>query len=154
MCQGTLDSPSARVLSTSIRWCDRPCRTRDKSATYVKSHIVWLVKWPPAPLHAASKYVYSIKLGSYQYEDAGLSIVPPKRQPKPDPVKPRSPAARRFYFTELAVPLVYIFISSHSSPTLLMQLRSQATIEIHHAALSSLPRPLRLRPPGSALLAS
>jgi hypothetical protein len=30
----------------------------------------------------------------------------------------------------------------------------QVTVEIHHAALSSLPRPLRLRPPGSALLAS
>src|SRR5437763_9604080 len=36
-----------------------------------------------------------------------------KRAPKPDPVKPRPPAARRFYFTELAVPLVYIFVSSH-----------------------------------------
>jgi hypothetical protein len=62
-----------------------------------------------------------------------------KRAPKPDPVKPRPPTARRFYFTELAVPSVYIFAHPTSSPTLLMQLRSQATVEIHHAALSSLP---------------
>jgi hypothetical protein len=36
-----------------------------------------------------------------------------KREPKPDPVKPRPPTARRFYFMELTVPLVYIFVSSH-----------------------------------------
>jgi hypothetical protein len=36
-----------------------------------------------------------------------------KRAPKPDPVKPRLPAGRRFHFVELAVPLVYIFVSSH-----------------------------------------
>jgi hypothetical protein len=40
-----------------------------------------------------------------------------------------SPAARRFYFTELAVALVH---------NVLMQLRSRATVEIHHTALSSL----------------
>jgi len=53
--------------------------------------------------------------------------------PKPDPVKPRPPTARRFYFTELAVPLVYICLIT-SSPTLLIQLRSQAAFETHHAA--------------------
>jgi hypothetical protein len=36
-----------------------------------------------------------------------------KRPPKPDPVKPQPPAARRFYFTELTSPSVYIFVSSH-----------------------------------------
>jgi hypothetical protein len=45
-----------------------------------------------------------------------------KRAPKPDLVKPRPPAARRFYFTELAVPIV-------TAPV-------QATVEIHHAALT------------------
>jgi hypothetical protein len=36
-----------------------------------------------------------------------------KRAPKPVPVKRRPPTARRFYFTEPAVPLVYIFVTSH-----------------------------------------
>src|SRR5271154_2827762 len=64
------------------------------------------------------------------------------------PVKPRPPTARRFYFTELAVPLVYIFVSSHVLANVANAAPSQATVEIHHAALSSLPQPLRLRPPG------
>jgi hypothetical protein len=48
-----------------------------------------------------------------------------KREPKPDPVKPQPPTARRFDFMELAVP--WCIYSSHptSSPTLLMQLQSQ-----------------------------
>jgi hypothetical protein len=36
-----------------------------------------------------------------------------KRVPKPDPVKRRPSTARRFYFTEPAVPLVYIFVTFH-----------------------------------------
>lgn len=36
-----------------------------------------------------------------------------KWTPKPDPVKPRPPTARRFYFTKPAVPWVYIFVTSH-----------------------------------------
>src|SRR5947209_20019689 len=52
--------------------------------------------------------------------------------PKPDPSN--LPCLRPLY-------------SSHptSSPPLLMHLQSQATVDIHHAALSLLPRPLRLR---------
>jgi hypothetical protein len=42
-----------------------------------------------------------------------LRTIRVKRLPKLDLVKPRPPAARRFYFTELAVPFVYIFVSSH-----------------------------------------
>src|SRR5947207_10400791 len=64
-----------------------------------------------------------------------------KRPPKPDPVKRRPPTARRFYFTELAVPLVYIFVSSHVLANVANAAPSQATVEIHHAALSSLPQP-------------
>ena len=70
---------------------------------------------------------------------------------KPDPVKPRPPAARRFYFTELARPLdVYIFVlwGSHVLANVANAATSQATVEIHRAALSSLPRPLRLPPLG------
>ena len=44
------------------------------------------------------------------YSDITIRV---KDEPKPDPVKPRPPAARRFYFTKLAIPLVYIFVSSH-----------------------------------------
>ena len=54
--------------------------------------------------------------------------------------------ARRFYFAELAVPLVYIFVSSHVLANVANAAPSQATVEIHHAALSSLPQPLRLPP--------
>lgn len=36
-----------------------------------------------------------------------------KRAAKPVPVKRRLRTARRFYFTELAVSLVYIFVTSH-----------------------------------------
>jgi hypothetical protein len=51
-------------------------------------------------------------------------------------------------FSELVVPLVYIFVSSPpSSPTSLMQLNLQATVGLYHAALS-FRRPLRLRPVG------
>jgi len=68
--------------------------------------------------------------------------------PKPDPVKHPPPTARRFYFTEPAVLLGAIYSSRPtSSPTLLMHLLSQATVDIHHAALSLLPRLLRLRAP-------
>jgi hypothetical protein len=44
------------------------------------------------------------------YSDITIRV---KKEPKPDPVKPRPPTARRFYFTELAIPLEYIFVSSH-----------------------------------------
>jgi hypothetical protein len=37
-----------------------------------------------------------------------------KWPPKPDPVKRRPPTARRFYLAELAVPLGYIFVTSHA----------------------------------------
>jgi hypothetical protein len=40
------------------------------------------------------------------YSDITIRV---KKEPKPDPVKPRPSTARRFYFTELAIPLgVYI----------------------------------------------
>ena len=57
----------------------------------------------------------------------------------------QAPTARRFYFTELAVPLVYIFVSSHVLANVANAAPSQATVEIHHAALSSLPQPRGLR---------
>jgi hypothetical protein len=67
-------------------------------------------------------------------------------------LSPYLPTARRFYFTELVVPLVYNSSHPTSSSTLVMQLRSQATVEIHYAALSSLPRPLP--PPPRVSIAS
>ena len=73
-----------------------------------------------------------------------------KRAPKPDPVKRRPPTACRFYFTEPAVLLVYIFVTT---PNMLMHLQSQATV-VHHAALSPSLLTLGLRPPGPAFLAS
>jgi hypothetical protein len=45
-----------------------------------------------------------------------------------------------------------IAVSSISSPTLLMQLRSLASVEIHHAALSSLPQLLPTYPSDWLLL--
>jgi hypothetical protein len=43
---------------------------------------------------------------------------------------------------------LWVIYSSHPtpSPTLLMHSLAQAAVDIHHAALSLLPRPLRLRP--------
>jgi hypothetical protein len=43
-----------------------------------------------------------------QYMRSGV-----KWTPKPDPVKRRPPTSRRFYFTEPAVPWMYIFVTSH-----------------------------------------
>jgi hypothetical protein len=77
-----------------------------------------------------------------------------KRAPKPDPVKPRPPAARRFYFTQLAVPLVYIFVSSH----VLANVTNAAPVPGYRRnsprrfVFSSSAAPIE--PPGSALLAS
>jgi hypothetical protein len=48
----------------------------------------------------------------------------------------------------LPSPLVYMFVSSHVLADVANAAPSQATVEIHHTALSSLPQPLRLRPPG------
>jgi hypothetical protein len=51
---------------------------------------------------------------------------------------------RRFYFTAPAVPFgLYIRQIPRPCQHLLMHLQSQATVDIHHAALSSLPRPLQ-----------
>jgi hypothetical protein len=46
------------------------------------------------------------------------------------------------------LPCLWVIYSSHPtpSPTLLMHSLVQAAVDIHHAALPLLPRPLRLRP--------
>jgi hypothetical protein len=72
-----------------------------------------------------------------------------ERPPKPIPGM-ISANRRRFYLAKPAVLFRYIFVTSHVLATLLMHLRWQATVDIHHAALSFLPRPLL----GSAFLAS
>jgi hypothetical protein len=51
-------------------------------------------------------------------------------------------------------PRLYLRHTPPSSPTLLMHLTSHANIDIYHAALSLLLRPLRLPPRGLAFLAS
>jgi hypothetical protein len=83
---------------------------------------------------------------SYQIRHGFSSVfsIRVKRAPKPVPVKRRPLAA--FISREFAVPLVYIFVSSHVLAHVANAAPSQATVEIHHAALSSLPQPLRLPP--------
>ena len=71
---------------------------------------------------------------------------------RPPQIHRRSPAA----FISRNLPCLWCIYPSHptSPPTLLMQFQSQATVDIYHAALSLHPRPLRLRLPVSAFLAS
>src|SRR5271154_2880877 len=70
------------------------------------------------------------------------------------PVKPRPPTARRFYFTELAVPLVYIFVSSHvlANVTNAAPAPGYRRDPPRRFVFSSSAAPTA--PPGSALLAS
>ena len=57
--------------------------------------------------------------------------------------------AGRFCFPEFAVPpRLYLRHIPPSSPTVLMHLTSQATVDLYRAASSLLLRELRLRPPG------
>src|SRR2546423_189241 len=62
--------------------------------------------------------------------------------------------SRRFYFTELAVPLVYIFISSHVLANVANAAPSQATVEITTPLCLLFLSRSDCPPPGSALLAS
>jgi hypothetical protein len=62
-------------------------------------------------------------------------------------VKRRRPTARRFYFTEPAVRLVYMFDSTHALIQHANTPPVAGYIDTHHAALSPGPRLLVLRPP-------
>jgi hypothetical protein len=73
-----------------------------------------------------------------------------KKAPKSDAVKPGPPIAPRFYLTGACRAACCIYSSRPApSPTLLMQFQLQPDVDIHYAALSLHPRPLRLPPRAS-----
>jgi hypothetical protein len=76
-----------------------------------------------------------------------------KWTPKPDPVKRRPPTARRFYFTEPAVPWVYIFVTSHVLAHVVNAPPVAAYPRYPPRRFVSFPSAAPTAPPGSAFLA-
>src|SRR5271163_1516609 len=77
-----------------------------------------------------------------------------KWPPKPDPVKRRPPTARRFYLAELAVPVGYIFVTSHALTNVANALPDAGHRRYPPRRFVSSPSAAPTAPLGSAFLAS
>jgi hypothetical protein len=109
-------------------------RVKNSACSPSKSITSWLLE-----LTAMNKAV--------RCQNCSVNTIWVKRAPKPVPVKRRPLTACRFLFHGICrASGLYICHIPLPGQRLLLHLWSQPTVDIHHAALSSLLRPLRLLP--------
>ena len=89
-----------------------------------------------------------------QVLDFSVFTIRVKWLPKPDPVKRRPPTARRFYLAELAVPVGYIFVTSHALTNVANALPGAGRRRYPPRRFVSSPSAAPTAPSKSALLAS